>query len=91
MWKRLSLRSRIFLILAALVLTTLAGGLVTIWHNEAMDSLFVSLVDKNVASFQAAEELGTALLMQKGYTTYFFLDGNPDWLKQLEKYNQSFQ
>ncbi len=91
MWKRLSLRSRIFLILAALVLTTLAGGLVTIWHNEAMDSLFVSLVDKNVASFQAAEELGTALLMQKGYATYFFLDGNPDWLKQLEKYNQAFQ
>ncbi len=90
MWKRLSLRSRIFLILALLVLTTLAGGLVTIWHNEAMDKLFNVLVDNNVASFQAAEELETALLMQKGYATYFFLDGNSDWLKHLEKYNESF-
>jgi len=79
------------MVLAALVLTTLAGGLVTIWHNRAMDSLISALVDKNVASFQAAEELETSLLMQKGFTTYFFLDGNPDWLEQLNHYHQSFQ
>ena len=70
MWKRLSLRARIFLLLAALVLTTLGGGLVTLWHTEAMDSLLTALIDKNVASFQAAEELETSLLMQKGFATY---------------------
>lgn len=91
MWKRLSLRARIILILTALVLTTLGGGLVTMWHTEAMDSLFASLIDKNVASFQAAEELETALLQQKGFTTYYFLDGNPEWLEQLAKYQQIFQ
>lgn len=91
MWKYLSLRSRIFVVLAALVLTTLAGGLITIWHNQAMDSLISALVDKNVASFQAAEELETSLLMQKGFTTYYFLDGNPDWLEQLNRYHQAFQ
>ncbi len=91
MWKRLSLRSRILLILTLLVLATLTGGLVTIWHNEAMDKLFNVLVDKNFASFQAAEELETALLMQKGYATYFYLDGNPEWLKQLEKYDGGFR
>jgi signal transduction histidine kinase len=30
------------------------------------------------------------LVRQKGLTTYYFLDGNPDWLKQLEQLNESF-
>jgi len=90
MWKRLSLRARIFLLLTALVLTTLAGGLVTIWHTDAIDSLLTSLIDKNVASFQAAEGLETALLMQKGYLTYYFLDGNPEWLEKLNSHQQTF-
>jgi signal transduction histidine kinase len=90
MWKRLSLRSRLFMLLAALVLTTLLGGLVTVWHTRAMDSLLVSLIDKNVASFQAAEELEASLLHQKGFLTYFFLDGNPDWLRQMEQHQEDF-
>ena len=90
MWKGLSLRARIVVLLTALMLTTLAGGLVTLWHNEAMDSLLASLVEKNVASFQAAQELEAALLMQKGHLTYYFLDGETQWLTQLEKYNQIF-
>lgn len=90
MWKRLSLRTRIFIILAALLLTTLVGGLVTMWHTEATDSLFTALIDKNLASFQAAEELENSLLIQKGYLTYFFLDGNPDWLSKLETYSREF-
>jgi signal transduction histidine kinase len=90
MWRRLSLRARILFILTALVLTTVGGGLVTMWHTEAMDALISSLINKNVASFQAAEELETSLLMQRGLVTYYFLDGNPDWLKQLEQHQQSF-
>jgi signal transduction histidine kinase len=91
MWKRLSLRARIWVLLIALVLTTIGGGLVTLWHNEAMDSLLSSLIEKNVASYQAAEELQTALLQQKGYLTYYFLDGNPEWLKEIERYNGAFE
>jgi signal transduction histidine kinase len=91
MWKRLSLRARIFVLLIALVLTTVGGGLVTLWHTEAMDSLLTSLIDKNVASYHAAEELESALLQQKGYLTYYFLDGNPEWLKEIARYNQAFE
>ena len=90
MWKRLSLRARIYILLAALVCTTLLGGLVTLWHTRAMDSLLVSLIDKNLASFQAAEQLETSLLQQKGFLTYYFLDGNPDWLTQMEQHQQDF-
>src|SRR4030065_1859569 len=91
MWKRLSLRARIFVLLIALVLTTLGVGLVTLWHNAAMDSLLTSLVEKNVASFHAAEELENSLLQQKGYLTYYFLDGNPAWLQEIERYNRTFE
>jgi signal transduction histidine kinase len=78
------------LLLGALILTALVGGLVTIWHTGATDDLLTSLIDKNMASFQAAEGLEIALLKQKGYLTYFFLDGNPEWLAQLQQDNQSF-
>jgi len=89
-WKRLSLRTRIFLLLIALVCTTLLGGLVTLWHTRAMNSLLSTLIDRHLASFQAAEELETSLLEQKGYLTYYFLDGNPDWLKQMEQHQRAF-
>jgi signal transduction histidine kinase len=89
-WNHLSLRVRILLLLGALILTSLVGGLVTIWHTGATDNLLTSLIDKNMASFQAAEGLEIALLKQKGYLTYFFLDGNPEWLVQLQQDNQSF-
>ena len=58
MWKRLSLRARIFFILFALVVVTLVGGLVTMYQTEGIDKLLTSLIDRNLASFQAAEELG---------------------------------
>jgi signal transduction histidine kinase len=73
-----------------LILTALVGGLVTIWHTGATDALLTSLIDKNMASFQAAEGLEIALLKQKGYLTYFFLDGDPEWLDQLQQDNRSF-
>ncbi len=91
MWKRLSLRARLFMLLTALVLTTLLGGLVTVWHTRAMDSLLVSLIDKNVAPFEAATELQTSLLKQRGVLTYYFLDGNPDWLARIGEHSKSFE
>ncbi len=91
MWKRLSLRTRILLVLAALLLSTLLGGLVTMWQTKATDDLFEALIDKNLTSFQAAEELENSLLTQKGYLTYFFLDGDPEWLRKLDTYSQEFR
>ena len=89
-WKQISLRARILLLLVALVLTSMAGGLVAMWHTRRMDHLFTSVIDTAVIGLQAAEELETALVRQKGLTTYYFLDGNSNWLKQLEQLNESF-
>ena len=60
------------------------------WYTYRMDNLFTSVIDTAVMGLQAAEELETALVRQKGLTTYYFLDGNPDWLNQLDQFNESF-
>ncbi|RLC28544.1 MAG: histidine kinase, partial [Deltaproteobacteria bacterium] len=44
-----------------------------------------------MAAYQAAEALETALVNQKGFVSYYFLDGDPDWLRQLGEYRQIFR
>jgi len=93
-WKMLrwiNLRVRIYLILTSLVLITFGGGLVMVWYTYRMQGLFTYIIDRNVAAFQAAEALEIALVNQKGFVTYFFQDGDPDWLKQLGEYRQIFK
>jgi signal transduction histidine kinase len=91
MWKQLSLRLRIFLVLTALVMITLLGGLIMVWYTYRMETLLTELIDKNVAAFETAEALESALVNQKGYVSYYFLDGNPEWLKHLGEYRQIFR
>lgn len=88
---KLNLRTRIYLLLAALLLTTLISGAVMIGYTYRMQEIFTIIVNHNMAAFEAATSLETALVNQKGFVTYFFLDGNPDWLRQLDHYRQTFQ
>ena len=90
MRKVFTLRARIILILSVLVLTVIGCGVVTIWYAEAIESLFTKVVDKDVTSFRVAVNLETALARQKGFTSYYFMDGDPDWLRQLEQNHQIF-
>jgi signal transduction histidine kinase len=91
MWKRLGLRSRIYLILTLLVSITFFGGAVMVWYTYRMEGLFDRVINRNIAAFQAAEALETALVNQKGFVTYYFLDKNPDWLRRLGAYRQIFK
>jgi len=89
--KHISLRARIIVLLVSLIFTTIGGGLATIWYADTIGSLFTSVIDRDILSFQIAEEMETALVMQKGYTTYFFQDDNPEWLKQLGHHQKVFE
>jgi CHASE3 domain sensor protein len=81
MWKRISVRTRIYGILAALVMISFVGGVVTVWYTLRMEGMLSEVIDRHVASYQAAEALETSLINQKGFVTYFFLDSDPDWLR----------
>lgn len=91
MWKKISLRIRIYAVLTALVAITLVGGLVMVWYTYRMEGLLTDLIDKNLAAYQRAEALESALVHQKGYVSYFFQDRNPEWLVHLSRYREIFQ
>ncbi|MCD6274139.1 MAG: MCP four helix bundle domain-containing protein [Deltaproteobacteria bacterium] len=91
MWNKINLRNRIYLILTSLVLITFAGGLVMVWYTYKIEGLLTSIIDKNLAAYQAAQELETALVNQKGFVSYYFLDSDPEWLRKLGEYRQIFK
>jgi signal transduction histidine kinase len=78
------------MILASLVFITMAGGLITVWYTYQMDHLLSSVTEKNLAAFQTAEAMEIALINQKGFVSYYFIDGDPEWLSQLSKFRQIF-
>jgi signal transduction histidine kinase len=90
-WRKISLRVRVYTVLISLVAITLVGGLIMVWYTYRMESLLADLVDKNLAAYQAAEALESALIHQKGDVTYFLLDGDPQWLERLEDYRRTFK
>ena len=88
--KKMSLRARIFVILTALVLITLAGAVVMIWYTYRMEGLLTEIIDHKVEALEAAGALEISLVNQKGFVSYFFIDGNPKWLEQLRRYRLVF-
>jgi signal transduction histidine kinase len=91
MLKQLSLRFRVYSVLTTLVLITVMGGLVMVWYTYRMERLLSHLIDKNVAAFQVAAALESALVNQKGFVSYYFQDGDPAWLRHLGEYRQIFK
>jgi len=90
-WRKISLRVRIYTVLTTLVAITLVGGLVMVWYTYRMESLLADLVDKNLAAYQAAEALESALIQQRGDASHFLLDGDARWLENLEKHRKTFK
>ena len=54
-------------------------------------STLSSVLDTHVVGLSEAQGLENSLVMQKGFLTYFFLDNDPEWLKQLDQHRQSFE
>jgi signal transduction histidine kinase len=95
MWRRLNLTHRVYALLGALLLVTAAGGLVMWLYVGRMEQLLTVIVRDDMAAFESAQALENALISQRGFVTYFFLDGDPRWLRQLEEsrllYRDRFQ
>ncbi|MFH1941911.1 MAG: ATP-binding protein [bacterium] len=53
----------------------------TILYTNRMLRNTHRILDENVSSQKAAEELEIALLDMKGFTSYYLLDGDPKWLE----------
>jgi signal transduction histidine kinase len=86
----LSLKNRVYLINTILLCITVIGAVIMVWYTYKTEKIFKDIIDKNIVLFQSAEALGTSLVNQKGYVSYYLLDGNPAWLDELNKYRQLF-
>ena len=75
----------------ALVLITMAGGIVTVWYTYRMEHLLTDVTEKNITAFQTAEALEIALVNQKGFVSYYFIEGDPEWLRKLGEFRQIFK
>jgi signal transduction histidine kinase len=91
MWHKLGLRGRIYIILIMLMLITLIGGVVMIRYTYRMETLLTLIIDRDIGAFETAESLETAMVNQKSIASYYFLDKDPDWLRQLGEYRQLFR
>jgi signal transduction histidine kinase len=90
-WRKISLRVRVYVILIALVMITMAGGIVTVWYTYQIEHLLTAITEKDLAAFQTAEALVVALANQKGFVSYYFIEGDAEWLRQLGEFRQIFK
>jgi signal transduction histidine kinase len=83
---RLSLAAKISTALVGLLLLSLLSNLIAIASAFRFGNFQTVLVDENLASMRAAEELEIALLEQRGYVASYILDdGNERWLRTLSE------
>jgi len=90
-WKKPGLRARIFIILAFLVIITLGEGAVGIWYTHRMDTILSGAIGTGMTALQTAEDLEAALLNQRGFVSYYFLDADESWLELLEENRKIFR
>lgn len=87
----MSLKQRVYLANAVLLGITVMGAIAMIWYTYKTEDLFTGIVERHIPMYQAAEALETSLLNQKGYLSYYLLDKNPEWLRQLAGFKLDFE
>ncbi|MBL7180385.1 MAG: ATP-binding protein [Pseudomonadota bacterium] len=91
MWTRISFRHQIYLLLTALMFITLLGALFLVRYTYRMEDVLAAIIDKDLAAFESAASLETALVNQKGFVSYYFMDSDPEWLRKLGEFRQIFK
>lgn len=89
-WVKFNLRTRIYLLLIGLLVIAVSSAGVMVWYTYRMQGLFEEIIEHNLAAFESAAALEIALVNQKGFVTYYFLDGDPDWLERFNQYRKVF-
>ncbi len=87
----MSLKQRVYFANAVLLGITVMGAIAMIWYTYKTEHLFCGIVERHIPMYQAAEALETSLLNQKGYLSYYLLDNNPEWLRQLADFKLNFE
>jgi hypothetical protein len=55
-----------------------------------MEDLLTEVIDQHMEGLQTAESMEFALVNQKGFASYYFMDQNPKWLIEMEQHRGIF-
>lgn len=91
MLKRFSLRTKVLFAIGALVAIAMMGGLTTIVMVHLLDRAVSSVIDRKVAALNVSQELESSLAMQRGLLSYYYIDGNAEWLAQIDQHRYEFE
>ncbi len=90
MLNRFSLRTRIMFAIGALVAIAMLGGSTPSGSCTGWDIL-PSLMRTKVAALNVSQELESSLAMQRGLLSYYYIDGDSEWLTQLDRHRLEFE
>ncbi len=86
----LSLRAKIGCIFGAMAVIVAVGGGSMLWYTHQIDTMLVSMVNREFVLYKTAQDMELALANQRGLLTYYLVDGDVKWLKSLGEYRQVF-
>lgn len=87
----LSLRAKLAFIFLAMFLMVLICGIGMVWNTHLMNTMLAEVMQKDLILYKKAREMELALANQKGYLTYFFVDGDTKWIDSLTDYQTVFR
>ena len=90
MLQNLSLKNRIICLFILMGAVALLGGLMMLHYTYQVDKTFNNMIQREIALYTMAKNMELALANQKGFTTYFLIDGESKWLESLGKYQHVF-
>lgn len=85
-----SLRTKITCIFIAMAIIVLAGGGSLFLYTYETDRSMRDIVNREIFLYKTVQDMELALANQKGFLTYYLVDGDVKWLATLGKYRQIF-
>jgi len=89
--KRLTLKAQIGLGATVIAACLVTIGTLAVTTSRLLERTSQAVLQENVSSLKAAEELELALLDQKGVVSSYLLSGDEQWLRQLEAKRRNFE
>lgn len=87
----ISLRTRLICMFIAMSIIVLTCSIGLLWHANQINRMFGQVVNKDMTLYKITQDLELALANQKGFLTYYFVDGNNKWLTALNQYREIFR
>lgn len=87
----ISLRTKLICIFAAMTMMVVGCSLFMLWNTRQVHAMFGRVVQEDLVLYKTAQEIEMALSGQKGLLTYYFVDGNKEWLVTVDRFHSMFQ